>query len=166
MTTSVKRYINPKNTQITMSSTDIDIVKLKEFIYPIVGAIYEVHRELGPGLNEYVYQEGLAMQLKEDHVMFEREKEYTPLYHKRIMNARYRLDFVCMDSIIIECKAVEQLTINHRAQLFNYMRLTKLPVGLLVNFSQKSAVIERYIYHHTTGEILSMDGSVLTRFVK
>ena len=62
-----------------MSSTDIDIVKLKEFIYPIVGAIYEVHRELGPGLNEYVYQEGLAMQLKEDHVMFEREKEYTPL---------------------------------------------------------------------------------------
>lgn len=149
-----------------MSSTDIDIVKLKEFIYPIVGAIYEVHRELGPGLNEYVYQEGLAMQLKEDHVMFEREKEYTPLYHKRIMNARYRLDFVCMDSIIIECKAVEQLTINHRAQLFNYMRLTKLPVGLLVNFSQKSAVIERYIYHHTTGEILSMDGSVLTRFVK
>lgn len=149
-----------------MSSTDIDIVKLKEFIYPIVGAIYEVHRELGPGLNEYVYQEGLAMQLEEDHVMFEREKEYTPLYHKRIMNARYRLDFVCMDSIIIECKAVEQLTINHRAQLFNYMRLTKLPVGLLVNFSQKSAVIERYIYHHTTGEILSMDGSVLTRFVK
>ena len=149
-----------------MSSTDIDIVKLKEFIYPIVGAIYEVHRELGPGLNEYVYQEGLAMQLKEDHVMFEREKEYTPLYHKRIMNARYRLDFVCMDSIIIECKAVEQLTINHRAQLFNYMRLTKLPVGLLVNFSQKSAVIERYIYHHTTGEILSMDGLVLTRFVK
>lgn len=149
-----------------MSSTDIDIVKLKEFIYPIVGAIYEVHRELGPGLNEYVYQEGLAMQLKEDHVMFEREKEYTPLYHKRIMNARYRLDFVCMDSIIIECKAVEQLTINHRAQLFNYMRLTKLPIGLLVNFSQKSAVIERYIYHHTTGEILSMDGSVLTRFVK
>lgn len=149
-----------------MSSTDIDIVKLKEFIYPIVGAIYEVHRELGPGLNEYVYQEGLAMQLEEEHMMFEREKEYTPLYHKRIMNARYRLDFVCMDSIIIECKAVEQLTINHRAQLFNYMRLTKLPVGLLVNFSQKSAVIERYIYHHTTGEILSMDGSVLTRFVK
>ena len=149
-----------------MSSTDIDIVKLKEFIYPIVGAIYEVHRELGPGLNEYVYQEGLAMQLEEEHMMFEREKEYTPLYHKRIMNARYRLDFVCMDSIIIECKAVEQLTINHRAQLFNYMRLTKLPIGLLVNFSQKSAIIERYIYHHTTGEILSMDGSVLTRFVK
>lgn len=152
--------------QTAMNTTDINIVKLKEFMYPIVGAIYEVHRELGPGLNEYVYQEGLAMQLEEDNIIFEREKEFTPLYHEHIMNAKYRLDFVCMDSIIIECKAVEQLTINHRAQLFNYMRLTKLPIGLLVNFSPRSAVIERYIYHHTTGEILSMDGSVLTRFAK
>ena len=152
--------------QTAMNTTDINIVKLKEFMYPIVGAIYEVHKELGPGLNEYVYQEGLAIQLTEDNVIFEREKEFTPLYHDRIMNAKYRLDFVCMDSIIIECKAAEELSINHRAQLFNYMRLTKLPMGLLVNFSQKSAVIERYIYHHTTGEILSMDGSVLTRFIK
>jgi GxxExxY protein len=82
------------------------------------------------------------------------------------MNAKYRLDFICLDSIIIECKAVEQLTVNHRAQLFNYMRLTKLPIGLLVNFSQKSATIERYVYNHTTREILSMDGTVLTRFTK
>ena len=152
--------------QTAMNTTDINIVKLKEFMYPIVGAIYEVHRELGPGLNEYVYQEGLAMQLEEDNIILKHEKEFTPLYHEHIMNAKYRLDFVCMDSIIIECKAVEQLTINHRAQLFNYMRLTKLPIGLLVNFSPKSAVIERYIYHNTTGEILSMDGSVLTHFIK
>ena len=145
-------------------SFDVDILKAK--MYLVVGSIYAVHSELGPGLNEYVYQEGLAMQLEEDGIEFEREKEFSPVYHNRLMAAKYRLDFVCMDSIIIECKAVEQLTINHRAQLFNYMRLTKLPVGLLVNFSQKSAVIERYIYHHTTGEILSMDGSVLTRFVK
>ena len=55
-----------------MNTTDINIVKLKEFMYPIVGAIYEVHRELGPGLNEYVYQEGLAMQLEEDNIIFER----------------------------------------------------------------------------------------------
>lgn len=152
--------------QTAMNTTDINIVKLKEFMYPVIGAIYEVHRELGPGLNEYVYQEGLAMQLEEDNIIFDREKEFNPLYHEHIMNAKYRLDFVCMDSIIIECKAVEQLTINHRAQLFNYMRLTKLPIGLLVNFSPKSAVIERYIYHNTTGEILSMDGSVLTHFIK
>ena len=146
--------------------TDTNIEKLKQFMYPIVGAIYEVHKELGPGLNEYVYQEGLSIQLSEDKIHFEKEKEFTPLYHEHTMNAKYRLDFVCFDSIIIECKAVEQLTVNHRAQLFNYMRLTKLPVGLLVNFSQKSATIERYIYNHTTNEILSMDGTILTRFTK
>ena len=123
---------------------DLDI--LKSAMYPIIGAIYEVHKELGPGLNEYVYQEGLGMQLEEENIAFEREKEYTPIYHDRSMNAKYRLDFVCMDQIIVECKAVEQLSVNHRAQLFNYMRLTKLPMGILVNFSQKSAVIERYFF--------------------
>ena len=143
---------------------DLDI--LKSAMYPVIGAIYEVHKELGPGLNEYVYQEGLGMQLEEENIAFEREKEYTPTYHDRIMNAIYRLDFVCMDQIIVECKAVEQLTINHRAQLFNYMRLTKLPMGILVNFSQKSAVIERYFFDTQKNEIMSMDGTVLSRFKK
>ena len=143
---------------------DLDI--LKSAMYPVIGAIYEVHKELGPGLNEYVYQEGLGMQLEEENIAFEREKEYTPIYHDRSMNAKYRLDFVCMDQIIVECKAVEQLTINHRAQLFNYMLLTKLPMGILVNFSQKSAVIERYFFDTQKNEIMSMDGTVLTRFKK
>ena len=143
---------------------DLDI--LKSAMYPVIGAIYEVHKELGPGLNEYVYQEGLGMQLEEENIAFEREKEYTPIYHDRTMNAKYRLDFVCMDQIIIECKAVEKLTLNHRAQLFNYLRLTKLPMGILVNFSQKSAVIERYFFDTQKNEIMSMDGTVLSRFNK
>ncbi len=67
---------------------------------------------------------------------------------------------------IVECKAVEKLTANHRAQLFNYMRLTKLPMGILVNFSQKSAVIERYFFDNQKNEIISIDGTVLTRFAK
>ena len=96
----------------------------------------------------------------------EKEKEFIPIYHNCEMNAKYRLDFVCLDQIIVECKAVEQLTINHRAQLFNYMRLTKLPMGILVNFSQKSAVIERYFFDTQKNEIMSMDGTVLSRFKK
>jgi GxxExxY protein len=143
---------------------DLDI--LKSMMFPVIGAIYEVHRELGPGLNEYVYQEGLAMQLAEDGIGYEREKEFIPTYHNCEMNAKYRLDFVCMEQIIVECKAVEQLTVNHRAQLFNYMRLTKIPMGILVNFSQKSAVIERYFLDTQKSEIMSMDGTVLTRFAK
>jgi GxxExxY protein len=143
---------------------DLDI--LKSMMFPIIGAIYEVHKELGPGLNEYVYQEGLAMQLVEDGIGFEKEKDFIPTYHNCEMNAKYWLDFVCMEQIIVECKAVEQLTVNHRAQLFNYMRLTKIPMGILVNFSQKSAVIERYFLDTQKSEIMSMDGTVLTRFAK
>ena len=132
-------------------------------MYPVVGSIYAVHSELGPGLNEYVYQEGLAMQLEEDGIEFEREKDFSPVYHNRLMAAKYRLDFVCMGNIVIECKSVEQLTINHRAQLYNYLRLTKLPMGILVNFSQKSIVVERYLYNALTNEVVSIDGTVLKK---
>ena len=142
-------------------SFDVDI--LKATMYPVVGSIYAVHSELGPGLNEYVYQEGLAMQLEEDGIEFEREKEFSPVYHNRLMAAKYRLDFVCMGSVVIECKSVEQLTINHRAQLYNYLRLTKLPMGILVNFSQKSIVVERYLYNALTNEVVSIDGTVLKK---
>ena len=146
--------------------TNFDINTLKNVMYPVIGAIYEVHKELGSGLNEYVYQEGLEMQLEDDNIAYEREIEYTPTYHNRMMTAKYRLDFVCMNQIIVECKAVEQLSVNHRAQLFNYMRLTKLPMGILVNFSQKSVVIERYFFDIQKNEIMSMDGTILTRFKK
>ena len=139
---------------------------LKEILYYLVGKLHDVHKELGPGLNEYVYQEGLEMQLEEEGISFEREKEFTPIYHNRTMNAKYRLDFVCMSEIIVECKSVEKLTQNHRAQLFNYMRLTKLPIGILVNFSHKSAEIERYLYNHQTNEVISIDGTTLTNFRK
>ena len=142
-------------------SFNVDILKAK--MYPVVGSIYVVHSELGPGLNEYVYQEGLAMQLEEDGIEFEREKEFSPVYHNRLMAAKYRLDFVCMGSVVIECKSVEQLTINHRAQLYNYLRLTKLPMGILVNFSQKSIVVERYLYNALTNEVVSIDGTVLKK---
>ena len=158
------RFKNTANNE-TME-TKFDLQYYKNFMYPVIGALYEVHRELGPGLNEYVYQEGLEMQLEEEGIGFEREKEFTPIYHTRTMNAKYRLDFVCMSEIIVECKSVEKLTQNHRAQLFNYMRLTKLPIGILVNFSHKSAEIERYLYNHQTNEVISIDGTTLTNFRK
>ena len=145
-------------------SFDLEI--LKKQIYPIVGAVYSVHTELGPGLNEYVYQEGLEMQLELENISFEREKEFCPTYQNRPMKAKYRLDFVCANNIIVECKSVEQLNMNHRAQLFNYMRLTKMPMGVLVNFASRSAVVERYFYNSQKNEIISIDGSVLTKYTQ
>ena len=139
---------------------------LKEITYPIVGMIYDVHTELGPGLNEYIYQEGLAMQLTEEEVPFEREKEISLTYHGKLMNATYRLDFLCLGCVVIDCKSVEKLTPVHRAQLFNYMRITKTPIGILVNFAQKSAVVERYFFNKDTNEICDTNGDTLVFYTQ
>ena len=69
--------------------TKLDLQYYKNFMYPVIGALYEVHRELGPGLNEYVYQEGLEMQLEEEGISFEREKEFTPIYHECQISFRF-----------------------------------------------------------------------------
>lgn len=138
----------------------IDIERLKEHIYDVVGAIYEVHKELGAGLNEYCYQEGLQLQLEETGIPFKRELTFHPRYHGKEMRVEYRIDFLCKNDIIIECKAVTELISNHRAQLFNYMRLLKCPCGILVNFSPKFATIERYFFDQENNEVVGVDGKV------
>ena len=77
------------------------------------------------------------------------------------MDAEYRLDFLCKNDIIIECKAVADLANIHRSQLFNYMRLTKYSSGILVNFAPRFAVIERYFYDRDLHEILTVDGHIV-----
>lgn len=139
----------------------VDISALKAHIYDVVGAIYEVHKELGPGLNEYCYQEGFALQLAEQNIVFQREKNFHPVYHGKLMAAEYRLDFLCKDNIIVECKAVQELASVHRAQLFNYLRLTKYPCGILVNFSPCYAIVERYFFDKEVNEVLTVDGHIV-----
>ena len=63
---------------------------LKEYLYIVVGAIYDTHKELGPGLNEYVYQEGLEVEFKQQHIFYEREKEFHPFYRGVKLNATFR----------------------------------------------------------------------------
>ncbi len=134
---------------------------LKADMYDVIGAIHEVHKELGAGLNEYCYQEGMEMQLQEQGIVYQREKTFHPSYHGKTMEAEYRLDFLCKESIIVECKAVQELTNTHRAQLFNYLRLTKCPCGILVNFSPAFATIERYFYNKELNEVLTVEGRVI-----
>lgn len=138
----------------------INIESNKRHIFDVVGALHEVHKELGAGLNEYCYQEGFQMQLEESHIPFQRELSFHPTYHGREMSAVYRVDFLCKDDIIVECKAVAELTSNHRAQLFNYMRLLGCVCGILVNFTPKFATIERYFLDKENNEIVGTDGKV------
>ena len=143
----------------------INFAKIREHMFDVVGAIHEVHRELGPGLNEYCYQEALQMELEEEAIPFKREFSFHPTYHGRVMEAAYRVDFLCKDDIIVECKVAVELSSVHRAQLYNYMRLLRKPCGILVNFAPKFATIERYFYDVESSNILGVDGRVIQKVV-
>lgn len=138
----------------------VNTKELKEHIYDVVGALHEVHKELGVGLNEFCYQEGLEMELSENAIPFRREVSFHPVYHGKQMRAFYRIDFLCKEDIIVECKAVEKLTDTHRAQLFNYLRLLHVSCGILVNFAPKYMEIERYFYDKDSQNIITTDGSI------
>ncbi len=144
--------------------TMIDLNALKKRVYDVVGAIYDVHSVLGPGLNESCYQEGMELELKEKKIPFVREMTFHPHYRGVPMEATFRVDFICKDDIIVECKAVSDVTGAHRAQLFNYMRLLQMQCGVLVNFYPTSALVERYFYDKKTNQIISTDGHVIYNY--
>jgi GxxExxY protein len=139
----------------------IDTIKLRDHIYDVVGAVQRVHKVLGAGLNESCYQEGLQIELSQRKIPFKREVTFHPSYQGIKMEATFRIDFLCKDSIVIECKSVPKLLADHRAQLFNYMRLLKLPCGILVNFMPQFAEIERYFYDAEKQSILPANRMVL-----
>ena len=144
----------------------IDIEALKKYAYDTIGAIHEVHKELGPGLNEKIYQEGLQLELTGRGILFEKEISFHPFYHGIEMESTYRLDFLVQGDIVVELKAVEELISEHKSQLFNYMRLVDASVGVLVNFYPKYAVIERYFYDKEKKEIIGSDGFPVHLFRK
>lgn len=136
----------------------IDIARYKEECFDVVGAIYNVKKELGPGLNEKIYQEGLAIELALQKIDYEREKVVHPIYRGRQMESTFFLDFFCKGSVIVELKSVSELNKEHRAQLFNYMHLVKPMVGILVNFAPLYAEVERYYYDEEKDVIINSDG--------
>ena len=141
----------------------IDIAKYKEECYDVMGAIYNVKNELGPGLNEKIYQEGLSIELNALNIPFEREKPVHPFYRGQQMDSIFYLDFFCKDSVIVELKSVAALNKEHRAQLYNYMHLVQPMVGILVNFAPLYAEIERYFFDKDTGTILNTEGKSVKR---
>lgn len=111
----------------------------------IIGACMEVHRELGTGFLEPVYQEALEIELDMQEIPFEREKLLHILYKKRKLKKEYVADFVCFDKIIVEIKAVEEIIPKHISQVLNYLKATGLKLGLLINFGEESLTWKRII---------------------
>lgn len=114
-------------------------------IYEVVGAAMEVHATLGRGMAEAIYQESLVVEMQKRGMDVEREKELRLSYKDVLLEKRYFADLF-YHNVIIELKSVEEICSDHRAQLFNYMRITGKHRGILLNFGEKRLRAERYLY--------------------
>ncbi len=106
----------------------------KEESYRIIGACFEVYKEMGCGFLEPVYQECLEIELTLQSVDFKSQAELKLSYKGRLLSSKYIPDFVLYDKIVVEIKAAKELTDAHRAQVHNYLKATGYRLGLLVNF--------------------------------
>src|SRR5258706_15586631 len=107
---------------------------LKTEVYQIVGAAIEVHRHLGPGFLEPVYQEALEIELRRRSIPFESQCRLAIHYKGEVLRKSYVADLICFGQIIAELKACDRLTGTDEAQILNYMKATGKGVGLLFNF--------------------------------
>ncbi|AFY54920.1 hypothetical protein Riv7116_2405 [Rivularia sp. PCC 7116] len=121
-------------------------LKYADITQKIIGASFEVHKFLGNGFQEVIYQRALAYELHQAKLKFAREIEQK-IYYKNLPEpiGTRRADFVVEDKILVELKAVIQLDNAHLAQALNYLKVYKLEVGLLINFGSKSLTFKRLI---------------------
>ncbi len=115
----------------------------QELTGKIIGACINVHNELGCGFHEKVYQEALAIVLEESGIPFEREKHLPIEFHGRILDCDYIADFVIDNAVILELKAVSEMSSVFEAQVINYLKATGLQIGLLINFGQRELQVKR-----------------------
>ncbi|WP_426370157.1 GxxExxY protein [Pseudocolwellia sp. HL-MZ7] len=120
-------------------------IMLKDECYQIIGACMAVHRELGCGFLEAVYQEALEAEFQLRSIPYVREKSLEITYKGQVLSKQYIADFVCHNSIIVELKALSEISSVHKSQLINYLKVTKLKLGLLVNFGQSSLQSKRVV---------------------
>jgi GxxExxY protein len=114
--------------------------------FALIGAAIEVHRTLGPGFLEAVYQEAFARELSRRDIPFRAEADVPVFYKGDRLSTAYRADFVCFEAVIVELKAVKQLTPVEEAQVLNYLKATGFGVGMLFNFGAPSLQHKRFVF--------------------
>ncbi len=134
-------------------------------MFELVGAAMEVYNELGFGMEEPLYQEAMAMELEERGIPYYREKVLYTYYKGKKMQKTYVVDFYSQE-MIVEFKSVSKLTSEHRAQLFNYLRITKLKYGVLVNYGEDHSHAERYVYDEEENRYVLLSKENLHHYVQ
>ena len=111
----------------------------------IIGAAMEVHKRLGPGFLESVYEEALAVEFRCQQIAFERQKEL-PVYYRGSVIKKFVCDYLVDEQVVVELKAIKELSEIDRVQLTSYLKASGLTVGLLMNFGGKSLDFKRMVY--------------------
>ena len=118
-----------------------------ERTYKIIGAALEVHKELGCGFLEAVYQEALGKEFTAQEIPFSSQPVLKIFYKGNPLVKTYQPDFVCYEEIIVEIKALANLTGIEEAQIINYLKASGFKTGLLLNFGSKSLEHRRFVYN-------------------
>jgi GxxExxY protein len=113
--------------------------------HAIIGAAMEVHRELGRGFLELVYQTALSLEFQERGIPFKAEVALPVRYKGKLLTCGYRADFVCFEDFLVEIKAITKLTTADDAQLLNELKATAYQRGLLLNFGSRSLEVKRLV---------------------
>lgn len=116
-----------------------------EQTFEIIGAAMAVHRELGHGFLEEVYQEALVIEFANREIPFVREVDLPIQFRGQRLNTGYRTDFLCFDDVIVELKALDKLTTREEAQVINYLKASGKSRGLLLNFGNRSLEHKRLV---------------------
>ncbi len=114
--------------------------------YQIIGAAMEVHKELGSGFLEAVYQEALEKEFTYQKIPFKSQPLVRIEYKGKPLKKTYEPDFICFDEVIVEIKAMDKLSGVEHAQIINYLKASMLKLGLLINFGAKSLEHKRFVY--------------------
>ena len=117
-----------------------------ERTYKIIGAAMEVHKELGSGFLEAVYQEALGKEFVDHRIPFKSQPVIEIKYKGKPLEKKYQPDYICYDEVLVEIKAISNLSGIEEAQLINYLKATGLKVGLLINFGAKSLEHKRLVF--------------------
>jgi GxxExxY protein len=123
--------------------------------YEIIGAAIEVHKELGSGFLEVVYQEALELEFKNRNIEYSREHGIRVSYKGTELNSSYRVDFLCFGSVLVELKALTSLTSTEESQVLNYLKASGQSRAILLNFGTKQLQVKRMILSSSYLSVLS-----------